>query len=287
MVGGAGCSWQRSMLHWLHRFLPVRWEGADGLAHARFRRTSSRPLSPDELDMIFESYVRWALPPQCDRFVPPNVTVIDHQAGPAIGCAVVPLSSRDDRDGAAMALSQGHRSTVNLVTPDVLDVSLADMRVDFYRDDEARVSRWEAVRGRRTRIPGTVMGLGRGVISHDLAQFVIEAATGYQRGFWGLLAQGATFKSTGRRRTRPGRAMIAAHRQDLLASEHLAGAYLSAWKAGAASPVTHALDRAAGQFSRLRPGERLRFDWPSTVGQVVRVDSPDGRRSRGGAPLLT
>ena len=90
-----------------------------------------------------------------------------------------------------------------------------------------------------------VMGLGRGVISHDLAQYVIEAATGYRNGFWGLLSQGATFKSTGRRRTKPGRAVIAEHRQDLLASEHLAGAYLAAWKAGTAGPVTAALDRAA------------------------------------------
>ena len=159
------------------------------------------------------------------------------------------------------------------MTSDVPGVSLRDVQVDFFRDDESRVSGWEAVRGKRTRIPGSVMGLGRGVISHDLAQYVIEAATGYQNGFWGLLAQGATFKSTGRRRTRPGRAVIAAHRQDLLASEHLAGAYLAAWKAGAASPVTAALDRAAGQFSRLQPGERLRFEWPYAFGQLVSANS--------------
>jgi hypothetical protein len=67
------------------------------------------------------------------------------------------------------------------VTPDVLGVSLRDVQVDFYRDDESRVSGWEAVRGKRTRIPGSVMGLGRGVISHDLAQYVIEAATAVTR----------------------------------------------------------------------------------------------------------
>jgi hypothetical protein len=141
--------------------------------------------------------------------------------------------------------------------------------VDFFRDDEARTSGWEAVRGKRIRIPGSVMALGRGVISHDLAQYIIEAATGYQHGFWGLLAQGATFKSTGRRRTRPGRAVIVTHRKELLASEHLAGAYLAAWKAGAASPVTEALSRAAVQFSGLKQGERLRFEWPSVIGEVV------------------
>ncbi len=159
------------------------------------------------------------------------------------------------------------------VTTAVHGVSLTGVRVEFYRDDEARVSGWEAVRGKRTRIPGTVMGLGRGEISHDLAQYIIEAATGYSSGFWGLLSRGATFRSTGRRRTKPGKAVIAAHRQDLLASEHLAGAYLAAWKAGAASPVTEALSRAAVQFSRLQPGERLRFEWPQAHGEVVRVPS--------------
>jgi hypothetical protein len=184
------------------------------------------------------------------------------------GCA-----RNDDPIGRARQrrrhIERRHPSTVNAVTADVRGVSLAAMRVEFFRDDEARTSGWEAVRGKRVRIPGSVMGLGRGVISHDLAQYIIEAATGFQHGFWGLLAQGATFKSTGRRRTRPGRAVIAVHRQELLASEHLAGAYLAAWKAGAASPVTEALSRAAEQFSRLQPGERLRFEWPSVVGVVV------------------
>ena len=45
-------------------------------------------------------------------------------------------------------------------------------------------------------------------IPHDLAQYVIEAATGYQGGFWDLVSKGATFKSTGRRRTKPGRAVM-------------------------------------------------------------------------------
>jgi hypothetical protein len=165
------------------------------------------------------------------------------------------------------------------VTPDVPDVSLAIVWVEFYRDDEARVSCWEAVRGKRTRVPGSVMALGRGVISHDLAQYVIEAATGYQHGFWGLLAKGATFKSTGRRRTRPGRAVIAAHRQDLVESEHLAAVHMAAWGAGEQTAVTEALSRAADQFFRLQRGERLRFEWPSTLGEVVRVDAPDAPQS--------
>ena len=102
------------------------------------------------------------------------------------------------------------------------------MRVAFYRDDEARVCGWNAVRGKRTRIPGTVMALGRGGISHDLAQYVVEASTGYQVGFWGLLSRGATFKSTGRKRTQPGRALIATHRPELGQSEQIAAIHLGA-----------------------------------------------------------
>ncbi len=71
-------------------------------------------------------------------------------------------------------------------------------------------------------------------IPHDLGQYVIEAAAGYGHGFWGLVARGATFKSTGRRQTKPGRV----------------------------------LDRAFGQWQALRTGERLVFQWPSEKGSI-------------------
>jgi hypothetical protein len=105
-------------------------------------------------------------------------------------------------------------------------------------------------------------------IPHDLAQYVIEAAAGYHNGFWDLVAKGATFKSTGRRRTKPGRAVIADHREDLAGSEKLAGLYLQLWKAGEAGPVASALDRALTQWQRLQTGQRLVFDWPSAEGRI-------------------
>lgn len=142
------------------------------------------------------------------------------------------------------------------------------MRVAFYRDDEHRVTGWNAVRGERTRIPGTIMALGRGDISHDLAQYVVEAATGYGDGFWGLLSRGATFKSTGRKRTKPGRALIASHREDLANAEALAAVHLAAWHGGHQSAVTDALTAAADQFQKLRQGETLEFEWPSVAGTV-------------------
>src|SRR3984957_11184653 len=126
------------------------------------------------------------------------------------------------------------------------------MRVSFVKlDNKGRGGcRWDAVRGKRTKVPGTTMAVGRD-IPHDLAQYVIEAATGCRNGFWGLVARGATFKSTGRRRTKPGRAIIAAHRADLAGSEKLAGAHLAAWRAGAQNDVTAALDRAFEQWRQL------------------------------------
>ncbi|MDQ6614797.1 MAG: hypothetical protein M3083_08635 [Actinomycetota bacterium] len=41
---------------------------------------------------------------------------------------------------------------------------------------------------------------------------------------WGLVAQGATFKSTGRKVTRPGQHVIVEHRADLMAAEHAVNA---------------------------------------------------------------
>jgi hypothetical protein len=132
-------------------------------------------------------------------------------------------------------------------------------------------SAWHATRGKRTRIPGTVMAAGKG-IPHDLAQYVIEAATGYQGGFWDLISKGATFNSTGRRKTKPGRAVIAAHRHELAGAEGLAGEHLQRWKAGEASPVAEALGRALEQWDELSLTECLVFEWPSAKGVVGPLD---------------
>jgi hypothetical protein len=110
-------------------------------------------------------------------------------------------------------------------------------------------------------------------IPHDLAQYVIEASVGYRNGFWDLVSQGATFKSTGRRRTKPGRAVIAEHRQDLAGSERLAGLHLHLWKARQAGPVATALDRAFGHWQELQTGQRLVFDWPSAEGRIEPRDA--------------
>jgi hypothetical protein len=145
------------------------------------------------------------------------------------------------------------------------------MRVEFYKiESHGRWSAaWEATRGKRTRVPGTVMAAGVG-IPHDLAQYVIEAGSGYRNGFWELVAKGATFKSTGRRRTKPGRSVIASHRAELAGAEVLAGTHLAHWHAGVTSPISEALSRALQQWNGLSTSDRLTFEWPSASGTVVR-----------------
>lgn len=146
------------------------------------------------------------------------------------------------------------------------------MRVEFTKHEKnGRVAcAWTATRGKRTEVPGSYMPAGKD-IPHDLGQYVVEAATGYTDGFWGLIDRGATFKSTGRKSTRPGRAIIRDHRAELDASEGLAGAHLAAWRAGEISDVGGALTVAYDQWQALSPGEHLVFEWPSPAG------SSDGR----------
>jgi hypothetical protein len=111
------------------------------------------------------------------------------------------------------------------------------------------------------------MAAGKG-IPHDLGQYVIEAATSYENGFWGLVSKGATFKSTGRRKTKPGRQVIVEHRGDLADSEKLAGLHMALWAAGRDGPVSRALDEAMKQWVELGPGDVLVFDWPSPRGRI-------------------
>jgi hypothetical protein len=154
------------------------------------------------------------------------------------------------------------------------------VRVAFFKPSEKHaVCGWEAVRGKRTVVPGTVMAAGA-ALPHDLGQYVIEAATAYENGFWGLLARGATYKSTGRKVTKPGRALIVAHRAELAASEALAARHLQEWKSGGATPVTNALDSALVQWRALEFGERLVYEWPSPYGLVATAHQPAPRRGR-------
>lgn len=136
------------------------------------------------------------------------------------------------------------------------------MRVTFWKLTERRVSYWEAVRGAHTRVPGSHMALGRGGLPHDLSQLVVEACLGLDRGFWGSVAAGATFRSTGRRRTRPGREVIRRNRHQLDESEAIANDHVERWRAGETTPCADALDEMDARWRALADGEGLTVSWP-------------------------
>lgn len=116
------------------------------------------------------------------------------------------------------------------------------VEVTFYKLLEKRVSTWDAVRGKRTRIPGTTIALGRGGMPHDLTRLIVEASIGLHHGFWGSVASGATFRSTGRKRTRPGRAVIAENRRSSTRLSIWSAIILRRWASGAPTPCRQALD---------------------------------------------
>lgn len=137
------------------------------------------------------------------------------------------------------------------------------MQVAFYKVHDARLCSWIAAPPRRKRFQGTTMASGRD-LPHDLAQFVVEATLGLHHGFWGLLANGATFKSVvGRRRTQPGRQLIRVHHNELIATEHLVNAHVTAWRKGISTPAGPALDTMCAQWKALPVGKELRVDWPT------------------------
>ena len=103
---------------------------------------------------------------------------------------------------------------------------------------------------------------GRTDLPHDLAQYVVEATLDLEEGFWNLVANGATFKSLGRRPTKPGRQLIAVHRAGLNEVEKVVNAHVGAWRDGDPTPVGPALDAMLARWRALGVGEELVVEWP-------------------------
>jgi hypothetical protein len=109
----------------------------------------------------------------------------------------------------------------------------------------------------------SLMGGGRGPRTpHDLVTFVVERELGLAGGFFNLTAHGATFRSHGRRRTRPGRDLILANRSALDDAERTVHAHEDAWAAGRPTPAGSELAAAADRWRALAPGESFELDWP-------------------------
>ena len=112
-----------------------------------------------------------------------------------------------------------------------------------FRKNEMGQCDWEAVRARRTRVPGCCMG-GRvrpDTLPHDLAGFVIEGGLGLRHGFWGL---------------------IAAHRAELDAAEARVHAEEHLLEHGGDSPLRPAWDAIVARWAALPVGGALELEWP-------------------------
>ena len=75
------------------------------------------------------------------------------------------------------------------------------MRVLFRKSEDGRLCSWRAELAGHRGLRGSTMAAraGHTDLPHDLAQFVVEAGLGLEHGFWNLVANGATFRSLGRR----------------------------------------------------------------------------------------
>ena len=137
-----------------------------------------------------------------------------------------------------------------------------EMRVDSYKLDGGRLCGWVATPQKRRSFQGTTMASGRD-IPHDLGQFVVELALDLHEGFWGLLANGATFKSVpGRRLTKPGRQRVREHCEALNAVEGIVNEHVTAWRRRVATPVGQALDAMYARWRALPIGVPLSLEWP-------------------------
>jgi hypothetical protein len=139
------------------------------------------------------------------------------------------------------------------------------MRVIFVKSDDGRRCSWRAELPGRRRFPGSTMAArsAHTDLPHDLAQLTVEAGLGAEHGFWNLLANGATFRSLGRRPTGPGRQLIAAYRAELNKVEGEVNAHVEAWRDGRATPVGPELDAMLARWRALGPGRELVVEWPT------------------------
>jgi len=139
------------------------------------------------------------------------------------------------------------------------------VKVMFSKSDDGRLCSWRAEPLKRRAFQGSTMAsrAGRTDLPHDLAQFVVEASLGLEHGFWNLLANGATFKSLGRPRTKPGRRLIVARREELNAAEGAVNAHVDAWRDGRPTPAGPPLGAMLARWRSLAVGEELVVEWPT------------------------
>jgi len=124
----------------------------------------------------------------------------------------------------------------------------------------------------------------RGAICRTTSCSSRSSALDIRDGFWGLLANGASFSSVpGRRPTRPGRELARTHHASLMAVEGVVNGHYQAWRRGDPTPVGASLDVMYARWLALAEGERLVLEWPvsrlpETASRTARPRA--GRRAR-------
>lgn len=100
-----------------------------------------------------------------------------------------------------------------------------------------------------------------GDIPHDLVTFAIEQALGIEHGYWGCVADGATFRTLGRRRTPQGRAVIERHLAELDEAERRVNEIYFTWRRGGATQIDDELDTMLRRWREVPRGGELVLDW--------------------------
>jgi hypothetical protein len=157
-----------------------------------------------------------------------------------------------------------------------------------FRKAKRGLCAWEAHPPKRRPV-AAIGGPGGHGLPHDLLQLLVERELGHRHGFWGCLADGASFRSLvwgGRRRTPQGRAVIASHLTELDAAERDANAEAQAWRHGVATAMTPVLVEMRERWLALPEGGEIELDFPLTRPAPVRlpVDAsrPRSRPAAGG-----
>lgn len=136
------------------------------------------------------------------------------------------------------------------------------MEVRFRKGNNGRTCAWEATLPKRQKVPGPTMAAGPD-LPHDLSTFVIEEALGFEHGFWGCVAEGARFRSLGRRRTPQGKEVVARHAAELDEAERRVNEVYFAWRRGEATEVDDAIEAMLARWRALDPdGGELVLEWP-------------------------
>lgn len=138
------------------------------------------------------------------------------------------------------------------------------MRVVFQKR-KRNLCVWTAYPPKRRPVSAIGGGGLHGRIPHDMAQLIVERGLGYRNGFWGCVADGASFRSLvkgGRKRTAPGVAVLAAHVEEIDAAEADFHLHVDLWRRGEETPVGSELADAEWAWRALAEHDSLELDFP-------------------------